>query len=239
MSESKIEWTEATWNPVTGCSKISEGCRHCYAERMAIRLQAMGVENYRDGFKVRCHDKSLHLPFQWKKPKMIFVNSMSDLFHEDIPFSFLCQVFDVMNTTPQHTYQILTKRAEHLVKLAPKLNWSPNIWMGVTVEHQNYVHRIDLIKQVPSVVRFVSMEPLLSPIDANLDQIDWVTVGGESGPGARPMAKEWVTSIRDQCVEKNIYFFFKQWGGIQKKKNGRLLDNRIWDEIPNSEPVLL
>lgn len=237
MAESKIEWTESTWNPVTGCTKISEGCRHCYAERMALRLQAMGVKNYADGFQVRCHENAITLPLSWKKPRVIFVNSMSDLFHDEIPVTFLKKVFDVMNATPQHTYQILTKRAERLRQIASTVNlkWTDNIWMGVTVENQDHVQRIECLSQVPAVTRFISMEPLLGPIHANLDEIDWVIVGGESGPGARPMKKEWVTDLRDQCVSQGVRFFFKQWGGVQKKKNGRLLDNRIWDEMPKRE----
>lgn len=234
MSSTKIEWTEATWNPVTGCTKISEGCRHCYAERMAMRLQAMGAENYRDGFLVRCHEKALLIPFSWKRPRMIFVNSMSDLFHKDIPFGFLHRIFEVMNHTPQHTYQILTKRADRLSELAPRLSWTPNIWMGVTVESQGYVGRIDCLRTVGAAVRFISMEPLLGPVNADIEGIDWVIVGGESGPGARPMRKEWVTEIRDQCIVKGVPFFFKQWGGVQKKKNGRLLENRTWDGMPES-----
>ena len=232
MTETKIEWTETTWNPVTGCTKISEGCRHCYAERMAMRLQAMGAENYRDGFMVRCHERSLLLPFSWKRPRMIFVNSMSDLFHKDIPFGFLRRVFEVMNQTPHHTYQVLTKRADRLAELAPLLSWSPNIWMGVTVESQDYIGRIDCLRTVGAAVKFISMEPLLSPINADLSGVDWVIVGGESGPGARPMLKEWVVEIRDQCAIDGIPFFFKQWGGVQKKKNGRLLENKIWEQMP-------
>lgn len=234
MSETKIEWTETTWNPVTGCTKISEGCRHCYAERMAMRLQAMGAENYHDGFKVRCHERSLLLPFSWKRPRMIFVNSMSDLFHKDISFGFLRRVFEVMNQTPHHTYQVLTKRADRLAELASRLTWTPNIWMGVTVESQDYVGRIDCLRAVGAAVKFISMEPLLSPINADLNGIDWVIVGGESGPGARPMLKDWVMEIRDQCVVHGIPFFFKQWGGVQKKKNGRLLENKIWEQMPVS-----
>lgn len=239
MAETKIEWTEATWNPVTGCTKISEGCRHCYAERMAMRLQAMGAENYRDGFHVRCHENSLLLPFTWKRPRMIFVNSMSDLFHKEIPFEFLSRVFEVMNRTPHHTYQVLTKRADRLAELAPLLTWTPNIWMGVTVERQDYTDRINSLRLVGSAVRFISMEPLLGPIDTDLNGIDWVIVGGESGPGARPMLEDWVIDIRDKCVRNGVLFFFKQWGGTQKKKNGRLLENRTWNEMPCTRKKVL
>jgi len=233
MSESKIEWTESTWNPVTGCTKISDGCRHCYAERMALRLQAMGVKNYQDGFNLRCHQSALALPYSWKKPRMIFVNSMSDLFHQDVPLGFLQDIFDVMNKTPRHTYQILTKRADRLAQLNHHFRWTKNIWMGVTVESNDYVGRIDCLREVNSSVRFLSIEPLLGSIPSmNLEGIDWVIVGGESGPGARPIKKEWVTDIRDQCLEWGIPFFFKQWGGVQKKKNGRLLDGITWDGMP-------
>lgn len=240
MAETKIEWTQVTWNPVTGCSKISAGCLHCYAERMALRLQAMGAENYRDGFAVRCHDRSLGLPYSWKKPRLVFVNSMSDLFHEEVPLDFLRKVFGVMNDTPQHTYQILTKRAERLQELAPLLDWSDNIWMGVTVESQENVRRIDSLRSVPAALRFLSIEPLLGPIRSlDLTGIDWVIVGGESGPNARPMKEEWVLPIRDLAVDSGIPFFFKQWGGVIKKRNGSLLQGRYWKQYPTQIPEVV
>ncbi len=233
MANSKIEWTESTWNPVTGCTKISSGCANCYAERMAKRLQSMGQPNYVNGFEVTLHPQSLALPMSWKKPQVIFVNSMSDLFHEDIPTEYIRQVFDVMNFANWHTYQVLTKRAERLSELAPALNWPDNVWMGVTVENADCIHRIDYLRDVPAAVRFLSMEPLLSAVEnMDLNNIDWVIVGGESGPGARPIEKEWVTSIKDQCRIADVPFFFKQWGGINKKKTGRLLDDREYSEMP-------
>lgn len=233
MATSKIEWTESSWNPVTGCTKISEGCRNCYAERMARRLKAMGQPNYRNGFKVTCHPHTLTLPLKWKKPRTIFVNSMSDLFHEEIPLAFLDEIFFTMNEARWHTFQVLTKRAEYMAQISGRFNWSPNIWMGVTVESAKHVDRMDFLRDVPAAVRFLSLEPLLGPIpDLNLDGIDWVIVGGESGPGARPMRKEWVLEIRDRCLNVGVPFFFKQWGGVQKKKAGRLLEDKIWDQMP-------
>ncbi len=232
---SKIEWTESTWNPVTGCTKISQGCKNCYAERMATRLQAMGQHNYRNGFKLTCHSRSLSLPLNWKKPQMIFVNSMSDLFHEKVPIDFILDVFDVMEKTPHHQYQILTKRAERLAKLSDILPWRENIWMGVTVEAADYKHRIDYLRQTAARVKFLSLEPLLGNLGTlDLEGIDWVIVGGESGIGARPMEAEWVTDIRDQCLNANVPFFFKQWGGKNKKKAGRELHGRTWDEMPQA-----
>lgn len=236
MTETKIEWTEATWNPVTGCSKVSEGCAHCYAERMAARLQAMGVANYRDGFAVRTHENALDLPTTWRKPRMIFVNSMSDLFHEEIPVEFLKRVFDVMRRTPRHTFQILTKRADRLLELdrSGALDWRPNVWMGVTVESAKRLDRIERLRSTGAALKFVSFEPLLGPLgDVDLRGIDWAIVGGESGPGARPMERDWAAAIRDLCVKQNVKFFFKQWGGPIKKRNGRLLDGRTWDEFPD------
>ena len=233
MATSKIEWTESSWNPVTGCTKISEGCRNCYAERMARRLKAMGQPNYRNGFKVTCHPHTLTLPLKWKKPRTIFVNSMSDLFHEEVPLEFLDEIFFTMNEARWHTFQVLTKRAEYMAQISGRFNWSPNIWMGVTVESAKHVDRMDFLRDVPAAVRFLSLEPLLGPIpDLNLDGIDWVIVGGESGPGARPMRKEWVLEIRDRCLNVGVPFFFKQWGGVQKKKAGRLLEDKIWDQMP-------
>lgn len=234
---SKIEWTEATWNPVTGCSKISLGCANCYAERLAKRLQRIGNPKYRNGFKVTLHPEELSLPLKWKKPRMIFVVSMGDLFHEEVPDDFILKVFQVMNQAHWHVFQVLTKRAERLAELSKKLPWSPNIWAGVTVEHEHYIYRINLLKTVPSVVRFISFEPLLSDMpQLDLSGIDWVIVGGESGPRARPIKPEWVRHIRDMCLEQNVAFFFKQWGGFNKKKAGRILDGRTWDEYPT--PIL-
>jgi len=231
---SAIEWTEATWNPVTGCSKISAGCQRCYAERMALRLQGMGQANYARGFTVTLHPRSLRLPLGWKKPRMIFVNSMSDLFHEDVPLEFIQKVFDVMRRADWHTYQVLTKRSERLLELDPVLSWLPHIWMGVTVENADYTYRIDHLRSAHATVKFLSLEPLLGPIPhLDLTGIHWAVVGGESGPGARPMDLKWVTDIRDQCFKAKVPFFFKQWGGVNKKKAGRLFEGRTWDEMPD------
>ena len=233
MATSKIEWTESTWNPVTGCSKVSEGCRHCYAEVMARRLRAMGQSNYRNGFKVTLHPETLEKPIEWKKPQTVFVNSMSDLFHEDIPDSYILNVFDVMARAYWHRFQILTKRAERLAEMASKIAWKPNMWMGVTIESNANTQRIDCLRQVPAHIRFLSMEPLLESIpNLNLNGIHWVIVGGESGVGARPVLPTWVDDIREQCGREGIPFFFKQWGGVNKKKAGRLLGGRTWDEMP-------
>ena len=230
---SSIEWTEATWNPVTGCTKISEGCRNCYAARMAKRLKAMGNKRYSNGFKVTLHHDLIDIPLNWKKPKRIFVNSMSDLFHQDVPTSFIKDVFNTMNMGNWHHFQILTKRPERVLEIADELNWTPNIWLGVSVEDERVLHRIDVLKQIPAFIRFLSCEPLIGPLhNLRLEGIHWVIVGGESGPGARPMNPEWVRSIRDQCREQNVAFFFKQWGGVQKHRTGRILDNRTWDEYP-------
>ena len=233
MANSKIEWTESTWNPVTGCTKASEGCLNCYAERMAKRLKAMGQANYANGFEVTMHPNVLEYPLKWKKSQVIFVNSMSDLFHEDVPLEFIRQIFDVMKRADWHTFQILTKRAKRLEELAPLLDWPQNVWMGVTVENASCAYRIDRLRTVPAAVLFLSMEPLLSAVDdMNLEGIGWVIVGGESGPGARPIQKQWVRGIRKQCREAKVPFFFKQWGGINKKRAGRELDSRIYDEMP-------
>jgi protein gp37 len=233
MATSKIEWTEASWNPLSGCSKVSLGCKNCYAERMAKRLQLMGSPNYQNGFKLTMHPHMLGIPFTWKKPTTVFVNSMSDLFHEDVPFSFIQQVFDVMNSAQQHTFQVLTKRSTRLKELAPQLSWSTNIWMGVTVEADAYTYRIDNLKTTDASVKFISFEPLLSKIPAiDFSGINWVIVGGESGPKARPMEEKWVTDIRDQCIAQKIPFFFKQWGGTNKKKTGKLLQGRTWAQMP-------
>ncbi|MGQ7280007.1 DUF5131 family protein [Brevibacillus thermoruber] len=230
---SSIEWTEATWNPVTGCTKISEGCRHCYAAIMAKRLEAMNNPRYQNGFNVTLHHDLIDLPLRWKKPRKIFVNSMSDLFHRDVPFEFILSVFQIMEKASWHTFQILTKRSDRLAELAPALPWPKNVWQGVSVENERVVHRIDDLRRVPAYVRFLSLEPLIGPLN-NLDLtgIHWVIVGGESGPGARPMKEEWVRSIMHQCKEQNVAFFFKQWGGVQKHRTGRLLDGKTYDEYP-------
>jgi protein gp37 len=233
-ANSSIEWTEATWNPVTGCSKISIGCQNCYAERMAYRLQAMRQPNYIDGFKVRTHEKVLSLPLRWKKSRKIFVNSMSDLFHEEVSVSFISKVFRTMENAPHHIFQILTKRSENLKELSKCLPWPNNVWMGVTVENNRYLQRIDDLRNIPARIKFISFEPLLGPItNINLTNIDWVVVGGESGPEARPMSPSWVKYLRNQCLAANVPFFFKQWGGFNKKKAGRMLDGRTWDEMPD------
>lgn len=228
-----IEWTDVTWNPVTGCTKVSPGCKHCYAERMAKRIQAMGHPRYKNGFNLTLHDDLIRLPLTWVKPRQVFVNSMSDLFHEAVPLQFIASVFETMAKAKQHTFQILTKRSDRLTELAPLLPWLPNIWMGVSVENQHYVHRIDHLREIPSFVRFLSLEPLLGPLDnLDLNGIQWVITGGESGPGTRPVDVNWVCSIRDQCLESGVPFFFKQWGGVHRTKAGRLLDGRTWDEYP-------
>lgn len=230
---SNIEWTEATWNPVTGCTKISEGCRNCYAARMAERLHAMGNSRYQNGFALTLHYDLLNLPLTWKTPRKIFVNSMSDLFHKDIPFDFIEAVFHTMEKAHWHTFQILTKRSDRLLELSERLPWPRNVWQGVSVEDSRVLHRIEHLRQVPAQVRFLSIEPLIGPLpDLDLTGIHWVIVGGESGPGARPMRPEWVRAIRDQCVQKGVAFFFKQWGGVQKHRTGRLLDGRFWNEYP-------
>lgn len=231
--DSSIEWTESTWNPVTGCTKLSDGCKNCYAERMAKRLLAMGHPNYRNGFNVSCHEHALELPLSWRKPKMVFANSMSDLFHKKVPFPFIKKVYQTMNKARWHCFQVLTKRSDRMAKISTNLNWTPNIWMGVTVENSDYKNRILDLYATPAAVKFLSLEPLLGPMpDIPLKGIDWVIVGGESGPGAREMKKEWAAEVRDQCISANVPFFFKQWGGINKKKAGRMLDNRLWDQMP-------
>jgi len=230
---SAIEWTESTWNPVTGCSKISAGCLNCYAERMALRLQAMGQERYKNGFELTIHPEVLKEPYNWKKPRIVFVNSMSDLFHEEIPIEFIQDVFSVMNENDRHTFQILTKRSERLREFASMLNWSENIWMGVTIENNDYTSRSDDLRLIDAAIKFLSLEPLLGPVlDLELDGIDWVIVGGESGPGARPMEEKWVLDIKNKCKKQDVPFFFKQWGGVNKKKAGRLLQGKTWDNYP-------
>jgi protein gp37 len=240
MSQSKIEWTEATWNPVTGCTKISPGCKNCYAERMSKRLNAMGQQNYRNGFRLTLQPHMVELPLRWKKPQAIFVNSMSDLFHKDVPLEYIQEVFSVMRRASWHRFQVLTKRADRLELLGPVLDWAPNIWMGVSVESQKYVSRIDHLRRTGAHTKFLSLEPLLGPLkEIDLTGIDWAIVGGESGVGARQMRTDWVKSIREQCHRANVAFFFKQWGGVNKKKTGRELDGRTWDEMPTSRAFIL
>jgi protein gp37 len=237
-TNSTIEWTEATWNPVTGCKKISPGCENCYAERLSYRLQAMGQQNYANAFELTLQPQALGLPEKWKAPQTIFVNSMSDLFHREVPAEYIQQVFAVMNRAHWHRYQILTKRSQRLQRLSPKLPWQPHIWMGVSVESQAYTFRIDHLRETEAHIKFLSIEPLLGPLpDINLEGIDWVIVGGESGPGARIMRREWVIEIRDQCIAAGVPFFFKQWGGTNKKKSGRVLENRTWDQMPAVQAV--
>ncbi len=233
MSVSKIEWTETTWNPVTGCTRVSTGCNNCYAERMAYRLKAMGQKNYVNGFKPTCHPHQLETPLKWKKGKMVFVNSMSDIFHQNVPLPFIKKIFKTMTSASQHQFQVLTKRSERLRQLNNDLKWSPNIWMGVSVEDSDYLYRIDDLRTTDAAIKFLSVEPLLGPLgDMDLTGIDWVIVGGESGPGARPVKEEWVEDIKTQCFQNSIPFFFKQWGGTNKKKNGRLLKGELWDQMP-------
>ena len=228
-----IEWTDATWNPVTGCTKISPGCKHCYAERLAARLQLMGSRRYRDGFAVTLQPDQVTLPLRWRRPRRIFVNSMSDLFHEAVPLDYIRQVFDVMAEAHWHVFQVLTKRAERLAAVAGELPWPQNVWQGVSVENARYASRIAPLQTVPAAIRFLSVEPRLGPIpNLSLDGIHWVIVGGESGPGARPLDPSWVRGIRDQCRRADVPFFFKQWGGRTPKSGGRLLDGQIWDGMP-------
>jgi protein gp37 len=244
---SSIEWTEATWNPTTGCDRLSPGCDNCYALALAKRLKAMGSTKYQEdgdprtsgpGFKLALHPEVLALPKSWRQPRVVFVDSMSDLFHPDVPLEFIRQAFDVMMETPQHTYQILTKRSQRLQKLATELEWPTNVWIGVSVENDRYQFRIDHLREVPAAVRFLSLEPLLGPLsELDLKDIHWVIVGGESGPRARPMHKEWVEEIRDQCAAIGVPFFFKQWGGRTPKAGGRELDQRIWDEMPTQAAI--
>lgn len=232
---SSIEWTETTWNPVTGCTKISIGCKNCYAERLAKRLQAMGQKRYAKGFRVTLHNDLVRAPLQWNRPKIVFVNSMSDLFHEAIPDDFIHKVFQTMTIAKQHTFQILTKRSERLANLGRHLPWPENIWMGVTVESEDYLHRVVHLREVPAQVRFLSLEPLLTDIpNLSLTGIHWVIVGGESGPKSRLIRKQWVRHILDKCIEGNVPFFFKQWGGVNKKASGRILDGRTWDQYPST-----
>jgi protein gp37 len=251
MGRSSIEWTESTWNPVAGCTVISPGCTNCYAMRMAARLEAMGQKKYANttrisggrakwNGRITLDYESLTTPRDWKTGRMIFVNSMSDIFHDDVPLKFLQQVFQVMHDTPQHTYQVLTKRAENLERYAKKLPWPTNVWMGVSVENSDFVWRIDHLRRTPAAIKFLSLEPLLGPLDhLDLSGIDWAIAGGESGPGARPMEAKWVRSIRDRCLQADVAFHFKQWGGVNKKRAGRLLDGRVWSEWPSEKHGVL
>jgi protein gp37 len=230
---SAIEWTDSTWNPVTGCDKVGLGCVNCYAETFSERWRGIRDHHYEQGFDLRLWPERLELPLSWKKPRTIFVNSMSDIFHEEIPVPFIKRIFSTMKKASWHTFQILTKRSSRMVVLAPELEWPANVWMGVSVETSRYKYRIDHLRKVPATVRFLSVEPLLGPVGKmNLSKIHWAIVGGESGPRARPMDADWVRSVRDQCVASEVPFFFKQWGGFQKAKNGRELDGRTWNEMP-------
>lgn len=233
MATSSIEWTELTWNPTTGCDKVSSGCKNCYAEIMTKRLRAMGLEKYKDGFALRTHPEVLKVPYSWKKPAMVFVNSMSDLFHPDVPAEFIHSVFEVMNDCPHLIFQVLTKRSERLADLAHQLKWSQNIWMGVSVENELVADRITHLRSVPASVRFLSCEPLLGPVkNLKLRGIDWVIAGGESGSSPRPIEEQWVLDLRDLCETRGVTFFFKQWGGRNKKASGRVLDGKIYNAFP-------
>ncbi|MFH1686937.1 MAG: phage Gp37/Gp68 family protein [bacterium] len=231
---SRIEWTHATWNPITGCSKVSAGCVNCYAERMARRLQGMGTPKYRDGFKVTLHPKTLHEPLTWKKPRLVFANSMSDIFHPEVPLEYIQRIFATMYQASQHVFQLLTKRSERMLELAPRLPWPDNVWMGVTVEQASLTYRIDHLRQTDAYGKFLSLEPLLGPLpDLNLTGIDWAIVGGESGPGARPIEEAWVLDLQRQCHDRGVAFFFKQWGGANRRKTGRRLRGRLYEELPD------
>ena len=233
MAHSSIEWTESTWNPVTGCTKVSPGCKLCYAERMAKRLQGMGQRRYSNGFDLTLHEDILEMPLSWKKPQLIFVNSMSDMFHKDVPVWFIQKAFDVMRRASWHQFQVLTKRSDRLMEMSPSIDWPGNVWMGVSVESQDYTFRIDQLRNTGAAIKFLSLEPLLGAVpQLDLRGINWVIVGGESGPGARPMELEWVLEIKARCRKDRVPFFFKQWGGFNKKKAGRMLQGRTWDELP-------
>ncbi len=236
-TNSHIEWTQMTWNPVTGCTKVSQGCKHCYAERMAKRLHAMGTERYRNGFRVTLHEDLVDLPHHWRQPKLVFVNSMSDLFHPDVPLEFIQRVFATMEACSRHTFQVLTKRSERVREVAAQLPWPENVWMGVSVEDDAVVHRVTDLQNVPARVRFLSVEPFIGPLHhLPLAGIHWVIVGGESGPGARPMKAEWVEAVHQQCQAAGTAFFFKQWGGPRKDLTGRELHGRTYDEMPVPRP---
>jgi protein gp37 len=231
--KSHIEWTEATWNPVTGCTKISAGCKNCYAERLALRLQAMGNRRYKNGFRITLHEDVVDLPKSWRNPRIIFVNSMSDLFHKDVPFEFIDHVFATMRDCPQHTFQILTKRSDRVLALASKIEWPRNVWMGVSIEDSRVLSRVDDLRRVPAKIRFLSCEPLIGSLAGiDLTNIHWVIVGGESGFGARPMKIEWVREIFRACRQANVPFFFKQWGGVRKHVTGRRLNGKTYNEMP-------
>ncbi len=237
-THSHIEWTEMTWNPVTGCTKVSQGCKNCYAERMAKRLYAMGNERYHNGFQVTLHEDLINTPLRWRQPRVVFVNSMSDLFHESVPLDFIQRVFATMEACPQHTFQVLTKRSERLRRLSLHLPWPKNVWMGVSVENESVIHRIPDLQAVPAYVRFLSLEPLIGPLNhLPLEGIHWAIVGGESGPGARNMSIDWVESIFHQCQNAGVAFFFKQWGGVRKDLTGRELHGRTYDEMPAVVPT--
>ena len=232
-SNSGIEWTETTWNPVTGCSKVSDGCKHCYAERMSRRLQAMGLDKYGRGFQVAQHPGTLEAPYGWASPRLVFVNSMSDLFHEAVDPRFIQSVFRVMNSCPRHTFQVLTKRPQRALALDRSLDWTRNIWLGVSIESRRWSARAQTLRMTCAQTKFLSLEPLLGPLPGlDLSGIDWVIAGGESGPGARPVHPDWIREIRDACVRHEVPFFFKQWGGVNKKHAGRLLDGTTWDGMP-------
>jgi len=235
MAKTNIEWTESTWNPVTGCTKVSPGCTNCYAERMALRLRAMGQPNYINGFELTIHEKMITIPLYWKKPRLVFVNSMGDLFHEQVPLDFILEVFRVMQNAWWHRFQILTKRSHRLIELNQSINWPDNVWMGVSVENEDYIFRIDHLRKTGAKLKFLSLEPLLGPIRRlDINYINWVIVGGESGPKARPMDESWVTHVRDLCRSSGVPFFFKQWGGVHRKRSGRILQGRVWDELPKN-----
>jgi len=237
---SKIEWTEASWNPATGCHKVSPGCAHCYAETFAERWRGVPDHPYAQGFDLKLWPQRLDIPLRWRRPRLIFVNSMSDLFHEAIPDDFIAEVFEVMGRAHWHTFQVLTKREDRLVELAPSLDWHPNVWMGVSIENRRFVDRADYLREVPAAVRFISAEPLLGSLDGlDLDGIDWLIAGGESGPGHRRMREEWVLELRDRCQDEHVAFFFKQWGGVRSKTGSRLLHGRTWDEMPESRAIAL
>ena len=234
-TKSAIEWTESTWNPSTGCDALSPGCENCYAERLTRRLKAMGQKKYANGFRLTLHPDTLELPLRWKKPQRIFVNSMSDLFHHEVPLEYIQRVFAIMRAASWHQFQVLTKRSGRLLAFSDKIDWPSNVWMGVSVESTEYAARIDHLRKTGARTKFLSLEPLLGPLEGlDLSGIDWVIVGGESGPGARPMAREWVTSIRNQCRKASVAFFFKQWGGVQKKRTGRVLEGRTYDDMPQA-----
>jgi len=235
---SAIEWTEATWNPVTGCDKVSPGCAHCYAETFAKRFQGVPGHPYEQGFALKLWPERLSIPLGWKRPRMVFVNSMSDLFHEDIPDEYVAEVFEVMRGASHHTFQVLTKRHERLAQLAPDLPWPDNVWMGVTIENRRFVHRADYLREVPAAVRFISAEPLLGPLEGlDLEGIHWLIAGGESGARHRPVKEQWLTELRDRCEDEGVAYFFKQWGGVRSKSNGRLLEGQTWSQMPDAVPV--